>query len=83
MNADEVGERDVILSPHSPFYKDIMYRRFNILGRARNPERENKACDEVFMSLKQTMGEGGKFYKCSNTMMFYEVDDAAARASKL
>ena len=82
VNADEIGERDVILSPNSPFYKDMMHRRFNILGRARNPERENKACDEVFMSLKQTMGEGGKFYKCSNTMMFYEVDDVAALASK-
>ena len=84
VNADEIGERDVILSMTSPFYKEILYRHFNVLGGTRSLQRQNEACDEVFMSLKQKMGEGGKFYKCANPKMFYyEVDDVAARASKL
>ena len=75
-------ENDIILSLNSPFYKEIMYRHFNILGKTRDRQRENEVCDDVVILLKQKMGEEGKFLKCSNDGRNFVVDDAAARESK-
>lgn len=77
----KLGEHDILLSLTSSFYKEIMWRHFNLLGTTRDTEKEKKTCNRVFRLFKDRMGDDGSFFKCVSDKNIV-VDDSAARESK-
>ncbi|KAL3791215.1 hypothetical protein ACHAW5_008519 [Stephanodiscus triporus] len=70
---------NVILSFRNNYYKDIMWRHFRMLGKARDKVSETRIGNEIFSLLKQNMGESGIFLKYEGARVF-ELNDEKALA---
>jgi hypothetical protein len=82
------GEKNVILSLHNDYYKQVMWSHYRILGKTRDAEYEHQVGLMVLGILKDKLSKNqGKFYKqvgCGNSCRnLEEIDEEMALASKL
>ena len=62
-----------------------MWRHYNVLGKkqSREKDREEIAIHQILRSLKERLGEGGRFFKrITQSDIFIVVDDEEALQSK-
>ena len=62
-----------------------MWKHYNILGRKQPGEkgREEEVADEIFRSLKRSLGREGRFFKkMSHGDLLFAVDDEGAMQSE-
>ena len=71
---------DIVLSMRNPRYKEIMWTRFNLLGRQRDHSREDAIITEVFQLFKS---QHAKFYKQTKQGERVPVNEEEALASEL
>lgn len=77
------GYKDVILSLKNQSYKELMFTKFEILGKRTGSEegkdKDDKMMHELFSFFKQGMGNDGQFLKSDRHMIdIWEVDDKDA-----
>ena len=72
---------NIVLSLNDEFYKDILWRHYRVLGKARDSEREAELATLLFNLFKKELGESGKFFKQAQGQDV-EVDDVLAKQSK-
>ena len=71
---------EIVLSMRNPRYKEIMWTRFNLLGRQRDHSREDAIITEVFQLFKS---QNPKFYKQTKQGERVPVNEEEALASEL
>lgn len=72
---------NIILSLTDPYYHDTMLSHYQILGKARDPEKESDFADRLFNLFKSKLGESGNFYKRDRDYDM-KVNDETAYQSK-
>lgn len=79
----EQSNRDIVLSLYDETYRDIMWKQYNILGRKELRAREEAVVNQLFQSMKQSLGRKGRFWKkVTHGDELYMVDDDEAFESK-
>ena len=84
-NKEDPSDEDVILSLNDEKYKEIMWRHYNILGKKQpgDKSREEDVGNQIFISLKKSLGRGGRFFKkMSHGDIVFVVDDVGALQSE-
>ena len=77
------SDGDVVLSLNDKRYKDVMWKKYNALGKKRLWDREEGVAKEIFQYLKKSLGKGGRFWtKMSRSDLLFVVNDDGAFRSK-
>ena len=77
------GDGDVILSLTDPYYKQIMYQHYKLLGTSRDLQREGRVCDEILGVFRKRIGRKGRYFKRpSPAYPPIQVDESAVLKSE-
>ena len=82
---EEVAEPsncDIVLSLHDERYKEVMWRHYRMLGKARDGDREAELASDILALFKRGMAEEGRFLKRKACGKHVIVGDDVALASK-
>lgn len=71
------GDGDVILSLTDPYYKQILYQHYKLLGTSRDLQHEGRVCDEILGVFRKRIGRKGRYFKRPrSTYPHIQVDES-------
>ena len=77
------GDGDVILSLTDPYYKQILYQHYKLLGTSRDLQHEGRVCEEILDVFREKIGRKGRYFKRPRpTYPPIQVDESTVLQSK-